>query len=113
MKSNDEIHRLVNAIALKNASEHSGRTNVNTVISRILSLKPELKKELKKLMEEIRIEVDSVNKLDLEQQKFLDEINSFDSKFDSKSKHDQMDSHPLPLIPNDRISSGYSISSRA
>lgn len=99
MKSNDEIHRLVNAIALKNASEHSGRTNVNTVLSRILSLKPELKKELKKLMEEIRIEVDSVNKLDLEQQKkFLDEINSFDSKFDSKSKHDQMDSHPLPEL---------------
>ena len=99
MKSNDEIHRLVNAIALKNASEHSGRTNVNTVLSRILNLKPELKKELKTLIEEIRTEVDSVNKLDLEQQKkFLDEINSIDSKFDSKSKHNQMDSHPLPEL---------------
>ena len=99
MKSNDEIHRLVNAIALKNAFEHSGITNVNTVLSRILSLKPELKKELKTLMEEIRTEVDFVNKLDLEQQKkFLDEINSIDSKLDSKSKHDQMDSHPLPEL---------------
>ena len=99
MKSNDEIHRLVNAIALKNASEHSGRTNVNTVLSRILNLKPELKKELKTLIEEIRTEVESVNKLDLEQQKkFLDEINSIDSKFDSKSKHNQMDSHPLPEL---------------
>ena len=46
MSSNEEIHRLVNAIALKNASEHSGSTNVNTVLSRILSLKPELKKEI-------------------------------------------------------------------
>ena len=92
MKSNDEIHRLVNAIALKNASEHSGITNVNTVLSRLLSLKPELKKELKTLMEEIRTEVDSVNKLGVEQQKkFLNEINSNDSKFDSKSKHNQMD----------------------
>ena len=99
MKSNDEIHRLVNAIALKNAFEHSGITNVNTVLSRILSLKPELKKELKSLMEEIRTEVDFVNKLDHEQQKkFLDEINSIDSKLDSKSKHDQMDSHPLPEL---------------
>lgn len=99
MKSNDEIHRLVNAIALKNASEHSGRTNVNTVLSRILSLKPELKNELKTLIEEIRTEVDSINKLDLEQQKkFLDEIISIDSKFDSKPKHDQMDSHPLPEL---------------
>ena len=99
MKSNDEIHRLVYAIALKNASEHSGKTNVNTVLSRILSLKPELKRDLKTLMEEVRTEVDSVNKLDLEKQrKFLNEINSIDSQFDSKSKHDQMDSHPLPEL---------------
>ena len=73
MSSNEEIHRLVNAIALKNASEHSGSTNVNTVLSRILSLKPELKKEIKTLIEEIKVVVDSVNKLDLEQQiKYLD-----------------------------------------
>ena len=99
MKSNDQIHRLVNAIALKNASEHSGRTNVNTVLSRLLSLKPELKNELKILIEEIRTEVDSVNKLDLEQQKkILSEINSIDSKFDSKPKHYQMDSQPLPEL---------------
>ncbi|HEX5573402.1 MAG TPA: glutamate--tRNA ligase family protein, partial [Nitrososphaeraceae archaeon] len=99
MKSNDEIHRLVNAIALKNASEHSGRTNVNTVLSRILSLKPELKKELRTLIEEIRTQVDSVNKLELEQQKkILDEINLIDSKFDSKSKDGQMDSHPFPEL---------------
>jgi predicted outer membrane protein len=101
VKGNDEIHRLVNAIALKNASEHSGKTNVNTVLSRILSLKPELKRELKTLIEEIRAEVDSVNKLDLEQQKkLLDEIKSIHSNFDTRSKHH-------------RNSSGYSISTRA
>lgn len=99
MNSNEEIHRLVNAIALKNASEHSGSTNVNIVLSRILSLKPELKNELKTLIEEIRTVVDSVNKLDLEQQKkYLQNIYSIDSDFDSKSRHDQIDSHTLPEL---------------
>lgn len=99
MNSNEEIHRLVNAIALKNASEHSGSTNVNIVLSRILSLKPELKNELKTLIEEIRTVVDSVNKLDLEKQKkYLQNIYSIDSDFDSKSRHDQIDSHTLPEL---------------
>ena len=99
MNSNEEIHRLVNAIALKNASEHSGSTNVNIVLSRLLSLKPELKNELKTLIEEIRTVVDSVNKLDLEQQKkYLQNIYSIDNDFDSKSRHDQIDSHTLPEL---------------
>lgn len=99
MNSNEEIHRLVNAIALKNASEHSGSTNVNIVLSRILSLKPELKNELKTLIEEIRTVVDSVNKLDLEQQKkYLQNTYSSDNDFDSKSRHDQIDSHTLPEL---------------
>ena len=99
MNSNEEIHRLVNAIALKNASEHSGSTNVNIVLSRILSLKPELKNELKTLIEEIRTVVDSVNKLDLEQQKkYLQNTYSSHNDFDSKSRHDQIDSHTLPEL---------------
>lgn len=69
MNGNDEIDRLVNAIALKNAAEHSGSTNVNTVLAKILSLRPELKKEIKTLMAEIKTVVDSVNKMDVEQQK--------------------------------------------
>jgi len=99
VESNEEIHRLVSAIALKNASEHSGSTNVNIVLSRILSLKPELKNELKTLIEEIRTVVDSVNKLDLEQQKkYLDDIYSVDNNFDYKSRHDNIDSHKLPEL---------------
>ena len=99
MNSNEEIHRLVNAIALRNASEHSGSTNVNIVLSRILSLKPELKNELKTLIEEIRTVVDSVNKLDLEQQKkYLQNVYSIDNDIDSKSRHDQIDSHTLPEL---------------
>jgi glutamyl-tRNA synthetase len=99
VKSNEELHRLVNAIALKNASEHSGSTNVNTVLSRILSLKPELKNELKTLIEEIRIIVDSVNKLDLEQQKkYLEDIYPVNNNIDSKSRHDNIDSHTLPEL---------------
>jgi len=99
VNSNEEIHRLVNAIALRNASEHSGSTNVNIVLSRILSLKPELKNELKTLIEEIRTVVDSVNKLDLEQQKkYLQNVYSIDNDIDSKSRHDQIDSHTLPEL---------------
>jgi glutamyl-tRNA synthetase len=97
--SNEEIHRLVSAIALKNASEHSGSTNVNTVLSRVLSLKPELKNELKSLIEEIRIVVESVNKLDLEEQrKYLNDIYSVDNKIDYKSRQDNIDSHALPKL---------------
>jgi glutamyl-tRNA synthetase len=102
--SNEEIHRLVNAIALKNASEHSGSTNVNIVLSRILSLKPELKNELKTLIEEIRTVVDSVNRLDLEQQKkYLQNLHSTDNGIDSKSRHDQIDSHTLPELQRTAI----------
>jgi len=69
MNSNEHIHRLVNAIALKNASEHSGTTNVNSVLSRILSLKPAVKSKLKSLIQEINRLINSVNRLELEQQK--------------------------------------------
>ena len=51
MNGNDELHKLVNSIALKNAAEHSGRTNVNTVLAKILSLKPEMKTEIKTLIQ--------------------------------------------------------------
>ena len=99
MKSNEEIRRLVNVIALKNASDHSGSTNVNTVLSRILSLKPELKNELKTLIAEIRIVVDSVNKLDLEQQKkYLDDISSVDDNLYTKSRHSQSEYPTLPEL---------------
>ena len=99
MKGNDEVDRLVNAIALKNATEHSGSTNVNTVLAKILSLRPELKKEIKTLIEEIKTVVDSVNKMDLEQQKkYLNEIDLVDSKLDSKSTREHMPSHPLPEL---------------
>ena len=99
MKGNDEIHRLVNAIALKNAAEHSGSTNVNTVLSKILSLKPELKKEIKTVIEEIKTVVESVNKMDIDQQKkYLEELDSTNSKLDSKSIQENKGSHPFPEL---------------
>lgn len=99
MNSNEDIHRLVNAIALKNASEHSGSTNVNTVLSRILSLKPELKSQLKSLIEEISIVVDSVNRLELEQQKkSLEDLSSVDTILDSKARPDPIQSRMLPEL---------------
>ena len=99
MNSNEDIHRLVNAIALKNASEHSGTTNVNSVLSRILSLKPELKSQLKSLIEEISIVVDSVNRLELEQQKkSLEDLSSVDTILDSKARPDPIQSRMLPEL---------------
>ena len=99
MKGNEEIDRLVNAIALKNAVEHSGSTNVNTVLAKILSLKPELKKEIKTLIEEIKSVVDSVNKLDKDKQKkYLDELYSMESENSSKPTQEHRDSHPLPEL---------------
>jgi len=99
VKGNDEIHRLVNAIALKNAAEHSGSTNVNTVLSKILSLKPELKKEIKTVIEEIKTVVESVNKMDIDQQKkYLEELDSTNSKLDSKSIQENKGSHPFPEL---------------
>lgn len=99
MNGNDEIDRLVNAIALKNAAEHSGSTNVNTVLAKILSLRPELKKEIKTLMAEIKTVVDSVNKMDVElQKKYLNEIDLEDSRIDSKSAQKHVTPHPLPEL---------------
>jgi glutamyl-tRNA synthetase len=99
VKGNDEIHRLVNAIALKNAVEHSGSTNVNTVLSKILSLKPELKKEIKMVIEEIKTVVESVNKMDIDQQKkYLKELDSTNSNLDSKSTQENKSSHPFPKL---------------
>jgi len=99
LNGNDEIDRLVNAIALKNAAEHSGSTNVNTVLAKILSLRPELKKEIKTLMAEIKTVVDSVNKMDVElQKKYLNEIDLEDSKIDSKSTQKHVASHSLPEL---------------
>lgn len=99
MKGNNEIHRLVNSIALKNAVEHSGSTNVNTVLAKILSIKPELKKEIKTLIEEIKTVVDSVNKLDIDQQKkYLDELESTENKIDSKLTQEHISSHPFPEL---------------
>jgi glutamyl-tRNA synthetase len=99
VNGNDEIDRLVNAIALKNAAEHSGSTNVNTVLAKILSLRPELKKEIKTLMVEIKTVVDSVNKMDVElQKKYLNEIDLEDSEIDSKSTQKHVTSHPLPEL---------------
>ena len=99
MNGNDEIDRLVNAIALKNAAEHSGSTNVNTVLAKILSLRPELKKEIKTLMVEIKTVVDSVNKMDVElQKKYLNEIDLEDGKIDSKSAQKHVTSHLLPEL---------------
>jgi glutamyl-tRNA synthetase len=99
VNGNDEIDRLVNAIALKNAAEHSGSTNVNTVLAKILSLRPELKKEIKTLMAEIKTVVDSVNKMDVElQKKYLNEIDLEDSRIDSKSAQKHVTPHPLPEL---------------
>ena len=99
VNGNDELHKLVNSIALKNAAEHSGRTNVNTVLAKILSLKPELKNEIKTVIEEIKTVVDSVNKLDTDQQKkYLNELESTESKFTSKSTHEHVGSHPFPEL---------------
>ena len=99
MNGNDEIDSLINAIALKNAAEHSGSTNVNTVLAKILSLRPELKKEIKTIMAEIKTVVDSVNKMDVEQQKkYLNEMDLEDSKTDSKSAQKHVASHPLPEL---------------
>ena len=99
MNSNEEIYRLVNGIALKNACEHSGSTNVNTVLSRVLSLKPELKSDLKSLIEEIRIIVDSVNKLDMEQQKkYLSAIHSIGTNLESMQRHEHNKPYQLPPL---------------
>jgi len=99
VESNDEIHRLLNAIALKNAYEHSGITNVNTVLSRILSFKPELKSDITTLIKEIKIVVDAVNRLDLGQQKKkLDDEHSVGNTVDSSSKHGITNLHELPKL---------------
>ena len=49
--------------ALKNAYEHEGEASAGAVINRVLGEKPELKKDMKKLGQEIKKQVEEVNKL--------------------------------------------------
>ena len=60
---------LVRKLALKNALEHDGKARPDTMVAKIIGVKPELRKEAKTIVSEIRIIVDEVNKLSVNEQK--------------------------------------------
>ncbi len=60
---------LVRKLALKNALEHDGKARPDTIVAKIIGVKPELRKEAKTIISEIKIIVDEVNKLSVNEQK--------------------------------------------
>ena len=71
MEVDESVYDFVKSIALKNASQHNGRTNVNVVLSHLMSTKLDLKNSVDKLLPIIKDVVQEVNKLSIEQQGVL------------------------------------------
>ena len=71
MELDESVYDFVKSIALKNASQHNGRTNVNVVLSHLISTKLDLKNSVDKLLPIIKEVVQEVNNLSIEQQGVL------------------------------------------
>jgi glutamyl-tRNA synthetase len=65
----DEVKILVRKLALKNALEHDGKAKPDTVVAKVMGQKPELRKDARSLIDEIKLVVNSVNKLSVSDQR--------------------------------------------
>lgn len=64
-----ETEIFIKTIALKNATEHGGKAQLEAVISKLLGSRPDLRSKAKELMADVRVLVQEVNALSPEQQK--------------------------------------------
>lgn len=71
MPLEQEIERLVKAIALKNALDHDGKAQFDAVVSKFLGSRPDKRAEIKSLIPDIRKAVSAINALTPAKQKKL------------------------------------------
>ena len=94
--TNSEFEDLVFKHSLFNASQHSGKANLGSIINKIIAEKPELKSDIKNLMQAIKPIVEKINSMSPEQQIKLLQKDFPDMK--SETKHTEK--FPLPSLPN-------------
>ncbi|MDP9197194.1 MAG: glutamate--tRNA ligase [Thermoproteota archaeon] len=96
MEIDKSLYDFVKSIALKNASQHEGRTNANVVLSHLMSTKQDLKNSVVRILPLIKQVVQEVNSLSIEQQGHL--IEQF-SEYYKEKKLVQNDAS-LPELPD-------------
>lgn len=70
-----EAERLVRIVALKNALDHSGKAQLDAVMSKLLGSRPDLRSSIKSLIPDIKTQVSAVNSMrQAEQKRMLEEL---------------------------------------
>ena len=82
--TNSEFEDLVFKHSLFNASQHSGKANLGSIINKIIAEKPELKSDIKNLMLEIKPIVEKINSMSLDEQLKLLQKDFPDMKSETK-----------------------------
>lgn len=96
MEIDKSLYDFVKSIALKNASQHEGRTNANVVLSHLMSTKQDLKNSVGRILPLIKQVVQEVNGLNIEQQGHL--IEQFSEYYKEKKLVQKYAS--LPELPD-------------
>ena len=93
----EELAQEIRKVALQNAFEHEGKTQDKIILAKILGTKPEYRTKVKEIIKDISQIVDSVNQLDIVQQK-----NEIEKKFPDilipKERPEEREG--LPLLAN-------------
>lgn len=102
MEIDESVYDFVKSIALKNASQHNGRTNVNVVLSHLMSTKLNLRNSVDKLLPIIKEVVQEVNNLSIEEQGVL--IQKFSEYYkEGKSVQNEISLQELTNAQNGKV----------
>ena len=102
MEIDESVYDFVKSIALKNASQHNGRTNVNVVLSHLMSTKLNLKNSVDELLPIIKEIVREVNNLSIEEQGVL--IQKFSEYYkEGKSVQNEISLQELANAQNGKV----------
>ncbi|MGC8567017.1 MAG: glutamate--tRNA ligase family protein, partial [Caldisphaera sp.] len=93
----ESLNRIVMVYTLRNAIEHNGKAQSNSVMSMILGERPELRSRAKELYGLVNAYVEKVNLMNIDQQK--QELSNYGIVFEVKRK-EKNEEKRLPLLPN-------------
>jgi len=89
------LYQSIRKAALRNASQHDGRTSVNIVLSHIISINPELRNSVNSLITIVKNVVDEVNSISREKQEVL--LQQFANGVSGRKRESKQ--FPLPELP--------------
>lgn len=98
----DDLKKAIRGIALQNASEHEGKTRIETVISKILGSRSDLRNKTKEIIPLISEVVSEINRLSVAEQKSELESN-FPETLATKPKQERIGLPPLTGAENGKV----------